>query len=183
MKKGFVIFLVFVVIATVFLIRSPRKKAVSVDEGWIPYTSKQLGFSAQIPSAWRIAEITHRESIFFDSNISVAATKGEAEEKFYAISVKKLKLNGETLEDYFFPKGQFGEDRSKYFQKEDINGYSVYTTSDLSAQNLMVSVFITRDNKEFLRYSITPIVQKNIPQEQNIFMQKFRRILQSTTLL
>lgn len=185
-KKILTTFIVILLITlAVFLLKpSQGEKLSQLPEEWVQFSSDLLGFSTEIPNTWQANQFPQRNTIIFGSNIHVYGAYKENEDDFYIVFVRRIQLDeNETLEDLFFPKEQYGEDRSRLFNREYAGEYSIYTTYSLEIQEKMMSVFISKDGKNFIRYSVANYMRENPSDAQNRMIERLNRIIKSTKLL
>ena len=175
---------VLFIAATAFLLKSnQRTKLAEVSEEWVQFSSDLLGFSTEIPNTWQVNEFPQKNTIILGSNIHIYGKYKENEDDFYIVFVKKIQLEeNETLEDLFFPKERYGEDRNNLFQRENIGEYTIYTTYALEKSENMISIFLTRDSRDYLRYSLAHYVKDKPTNPQELVIERLNRIVKSTRL-
>lgn len=186
-KRGkiFSISLMLLAFVIVYLFTKPNQEneTPQVTQQMIPFKSIDLEFSTLIPSTWHIMEFPQKKAVFFRSNIYKYTGGKESKEEFYNISVQRIQLEeDETLDKLFFSNKQYGENRDNLFSKEKRNDYFIYTSESLDTQDNMLGIFITKDGKSFLRYSLAPYFRERSPDVQDRIIESLNRIVDSTRL-
>lgn len=138
---------------------------------WVPFESEELGFSTRIPISWHIYSVLQRGGIFLISNIFRGDQNNQAD--YYVISVQKIHLNDITL-DKLFPNDKF--------QIEKKGDYSIYTASTANTQDYLFSVFISKDGKDFIRYTTAPISISNLTSVQEEVLKDLHTVVGNTKL-
>lgn len=179
----FTFFFIAIFILTLLNAKNLSTQNSNIKEQWLPFKSEELKFSTQIPSTWQIYKFPQKGAVFFGSNIYIYRQNIENKEDFYNISVQRISLKDKILEDFYFPQNVFGKDRSKLLKKEVKGNYTIYRAEDLGTQDNLMSVFITKDNEFFLRYSIAPYLKDSPSGPQNKVIEYFDKIVDATILL
>lgn len=178
----FLIFFITISILTKLDSKNPPAQISNSNGQWISFKSDQLKFSTVIPKTWQINQYPNINAVFFGSDIYIYRKNKENKEDFYKVVVQRITLKEISLEEFYFSSTVFGEGRSNLFKKEIRGDYILYKSESLGTQDNLMSIFITNDNKNFLRYSIAPFLKDTPSESQNKVIEYFDQIINSTVL-
>lgn len=155
-------------------------KATQEPKEWVSFESADLKFSTKIPNTWQTYSVPHRKAVFFISNIPRNSLASKTES--YSISAQVITLEDKTLEELYFPKEFFGEDRSRLLRLEKHGDYLIYRTEFLNTQDNIFAVFITKDGKYFIRFSLAPFINKSPTNAQTRMIEYLNKIVEKTMI-
>lgn len=153
-----------------FVVSQPEKE-LKQEEEWISYESADLNFSTRIPFTWHIYSVPQRGAVFLMSNIFRGDKENQAD--YYNISVQRITLESKNLEDLF------SQDK---FIVEKRNDYLIYTSYSLSTQDNILAIFISKDGKNYIRYSLAPFSKENLSKAQKRMFEDLNKIVNETKI-
>lgn len=146
---------------------------------WVSFESLDLKFSTKIPNTWQTYVVPQKKAVFFISDISRGLRYNS---EYYSISAQVIILNDISFEELYFPRDRYGTDRKKLFVKEEKGVYLIYKTDSLNTQDNMVAVFITKDGKNFIRFSLAPYLKEKPTETQKKMVEYLDKIVGETKL-